>query len=116
MLLYECIAGYSPFCDPNGSSQNVICQNIVAGRLRFPKGFDVPTKVPPLPPMQAAESTTLQAMPPVFFFSKLTPSCAPTVSSWLVPGFPQRASGPSVGVPAGHGANRKRRSAGQPLL
>jgi serine/threonine protein kinase len=45
VLLYECLAGYSPFCDPNGMDQQVICQNIVAGRLRFPKSnFDGPAK------------------------------------------------------------------------
>jgi cGMP-dependent protein kinase len=45
VLLYECLAGYSPFCDPMGMNQQVICQNIVAGRLKFPaKGFDQPSK------------------------------------------------------------------------
>jgi serine/threonine protein kinase len=45
VLLYECLAGYSPFCDPVGMNQQVICQNIVAGRVKFPRSnFDGPTK------------------------------------------------------------------------
>lgn len=45
VLLYECLAGYSPFCDPNGGNQQVICQNIVAGRFKFPKAnFDAASK------------------------------------------------------------------------
>lgn len=37
VLLYECLAGYSPFCDPVEMNQQTICQNIVAGKLKFPK-------------------------------------------------------------------------------
>ena len=37
VLLFECLAGYSPFCDPVGMDQQVICQNIVGGKLKFPK-------------------------------------------------------------------------------
>lgn len=45
VLVYECLAGFSPFCDPHGANQQVICQNIVAGRLRFPRsGFDPAAK------------------------------------------------------------------------
>jgi len=39
ILIYEMIAGYSPFSDPMGYDQVVICQNIVNGTLRF-KGFE----------------------------------------------------------------------------
>ena len=45
VLLYECLAGYSPFCDPVAMNQQVICQNIVAGRLKFPRSnFDSSSK------------------------------------------------------------------------
>uniref|UniRef100_A0A7S2R3M6 cGMP-dependent protein kinase n=1 Tax=Rhizochromulina marina TaxID=1034831 RepID=A0A7S2R3M6_9STRA len=45
VLVYESLAGYSPFCDPHGANQQVICQNIVAGHLRFPRtGFDAHSK------------------------------------------------------------------------
>jgi cGMP-dependent protein kinase len=40
ILCYEMIAGYSPFADLQGMDQVVICQNIVKGKLSFPKGFD----------------------------------------------------------------------------
>lgn len=40
ILLYEMIAGYSPFCDPKAMDQVVICQNIVKGRLVFPRNFN----------------------------------------------------------------------------
>jgi len=44
ILLYEMIAGYSPFSDPQGMDQVVICRNIVNGKLVFPKNFDVECK------------------------------------------------------------------------
>eukprot|EP00602_Paraphysomonas_sp_CaronLab_P010418 CAMPEP_0185025144 /NCGR_PEP_ID=MMETSP1103-20130426/8214_1 /TAXON_ID=36769 /ORGANISM="Paraphysomonas bandaiensis, Strain Caron Lab Isolate" /LENGTH=758 /DNA_ID=CAMNT_0027558279 /DNA_START=58 /DNA_END=2331 /DNA_ORIENTATION=+ len=44
ILLYEMIAGYSPFSDPQGMDQVVICRNIVNGRLIFPKNFDTECK------------------------------------------------------------------------
>ncbi|GMI13263.1 hypothetical protein TrLO_g11446 [Triparma laevis f. longispina] len=40
ILCYEMIAGYSPFADLQNMDQVVICQNIVKGKLTFPKGFD----------------------------------------------------------------------------
>ena len=40
VLVYEMVAGYSPFSDPHGMDQVVICQNIVNGRLSFPNKFD----------------------------------------------------------------------------
>jgi len=40
ILCYEMIAGYSPFADLQGMDQVVICQNIVKGKLAFPRGFD----------------------------------------------------------------------------
>mmetsp|Transcript_1565 Transcript_1565/g.2857 ORF Transcript_1565/g.2857 Transcript_1565/m.2857 type:complete len:791 (+) Transcript_1565:53-2425(+) len=40
ILCYEMIAGYSPFADLENMDQVVICQNIVKGKLTFPKGFD----------------------------------------------------------------------------
>jgi serine/threonine protein kinase len=40
ILLYEMIAGYSPFSDPQSMDQIVICRNIVNGRLLFPKNFN----------------------------------------------------------------------------
>ncbi|GMI20085.1 hypothetical protein TeGR_g5426, partial [Tetraparma gracilis] len=40
ILCYEMIAGYSPFADLQGMDQVVICQNIVKGKLTFPRGFD----------------------------------------------------------------------------
>jgi len=39
VLVYEMIAGYSPFADPVGSDQVVICKNIINGKLVFPKKF-----------------------------------------------------------------------------
>lgn len=39
ILLHEMSAGYSPFSDPQGMDQVVICKNIVNGRLVFPKNF-----------------------------------------------------------------------------
>lgn len=40
ILLYEMEAGYSPFSDPQGMDQVVICKNIVNGRLVFPRNFN----------------------------------------------------------------------------
>ena len=40
ILLYEMQAGYSPFSDPQGMDQVVICRNIVKGNLTFEKGFN----------------------------------------------------------------------------
>jgi serine/threonine protein kinase len=45
ILLYEMEAGYSPFSDPQGMDQVVICRNIVNGRLNFPRQFDNDCKV-----------------------------------------------------------------------
>ena len=45
VLLYEMQAGYSPFCDPHGVDQVVICKNIVNGRLTFPRRFNAECKV-----------------------------------------------------------------------
>jgi protein kinase A len=45
ILVYEMIAGYSPFSDPQGMDQVVICKNIVNGRLVFPKLFNADCKV-----------------------------------------------------------------------
>ena len=39
VLVYEMIAGYSPFADPVGMDQVVICKNIINGKLVFPKRF-----------------------------------------------------------------------------
>eukprot|EP01038_Epipyxis_sp_PR26KG_P006283 gene6283-8651_t len=44
ILLYEMQAGYSPFSDPQGMDQVVICKNIVNGRLVFPKNFNADCK------------------------------------------------------------------------
>jgi serine/threonine protein kinase len=38
ILLYEMQSGYSPFSDPQGMDQVVICKNIVKGNLTFEKG------------------------------------------------------------------------------
>lgn len=40
ILLYEMEAGYSPFSDPQGMDQVVICRNIVNGKLMFPRSFN----------------------------------------------------------------------------
>jgi serine/threonine protein kinase len=45
ILVYEMIAGYSPFCDAQGMDQVVICKNIVNGRLTFSKAFNAECKV-----------------------------------------------------------------------
>ena len=45
ILLYEMEAGYSPFSDPQGMDQVVICKNIVNGRLTFPRNFNNDCKV-----------------------------------------------------------------------
>jgi len=45
ILLHEMSAGYSPFSDPQGMDQVVICKNIVNGRLVFPKNFHPDLKV-----------------------------------------------------------------------
>jgi|TARA_B110000971_G_C19913036_1_gene455457 hypothetical protein len=39
------IAGYSPFADLENMDQVKICQNIVKGKLTFPKGFNQACKV-----------------------------------------------------------------------
>jgi protein kinase A len=44
ILLYEMEAGYSPFSDPQGMDQVVICKNIVKGRLVFPRNFNADCK------------------------------------------------------------------------
>jgi len=44
VLIYEMIAGYSPFADLEGMDQIVICQNIVKGKLTFPRSFDANCK------------------------------------------------------------------------
>ena len=45
ILLYEMEAGYSPFSDPQGMDQVVICKNIVNGKLVFPRNFNNDCKV-----------------------------------------------------------------------
>jgi CRP-like cAMP-binding protein len=45
ILLYEMETGYSPFSDPQGMDQMVICKNIVSGRLVFPRNFNNECKV-----------------------------------------------------------------------
>lgn len=45
ILIFEMQAGYSPFSDPQGMDQVVICKNIVNGRLVFPRNFNVDCKV-----------------------------------------------------------------------
>lgn len=45
ILLFEMEAGYSPFSDPQGMDQVVICKNIVNGRLVFPRNFNAECKV-----------------------------------------------------------------------
>lgn len=44
ILLYEMEAGYSPFSDPQGMDQVVICKNIVKTRLVFPRNFNADCK------------------------------------------------------------------------
>ncbi len=44
ILIYEMIAGYSPFSDPAGMDQVVICRNIVNGRVVFPRNFNADAK------------------------------------------------------------------------
>ena len=44
VLLYEMIAGGSPYADPRNMDQTVICRNIVSGKTLFPRGFDPPAK------------------------------------------------------------------------
>lgn len=44
ILLYEMEAGYSPFSDPSGMDQVVICRNIVNGRVVFPRTFNTECK------------------------------------------------------------------------
>ena len=36
ILLYEQVAGYSPFADPPNNDQMVICRNILKGEVAFP--------------------------------------------------------------------------------
>lgn len=45
ILIFEMEAGYSPFSDPQGMDQVVICKNIVNGRLVFPRNFNAECKV-----------------------------------------------------------------------
>lgn len=45
ILIFEMIAGYSPFSDAQGNDQVVICRNIVNGRVVFPRNFDNDCKV-----------------------------------------------------------------------
>ena len=45
ILLYEMQSGYSPFSDPQGMDQVVICKNIVKGNLTFEKGKLLPACV-----------------------------------------------------------------------
>jgi len=44
VLLYEMVAGYSPFSDPENNDQGQIMRNIVTGKLRFPHGFSAAAK------------------------------------------------------------------------
>ncbi len=45
ILVYEMEVGVSPFADQSGNmSSNVICQNILQGRARFPSSLNVRTK------------------------------------------------------------------------
>jgi len=37
VLVYECLAGYSPFADAGGADQVVICKNIIHGHVVFPR-------------------------------------------------------------------------------
>ncbi len=39
ILLYEQVAGYSPFADAENSDQMVICRNILRGEVEFPSHF-----------------------------------------------------------------------------
>ena len=39
VLIYEMLAGVSPFADSEGCDHMIICKNIVRGRLEFPKKF-----------------------------------------------------------------------------
>lgn len=41
ILLYEMLAGCSPFHDPNGVDQRIVCQNIVQGKLKFVKAKSI---------------------------------------------------------------------------
>lgn len=36
VLLFEMVAGYSPFADHHGNDQMVICRNILRGDFEFP--------------------------------------------------------------------------------
>lgn len=40
ILMYEMVAGQSPFADVEGQDQAVICRNIIDGRTVFPTDFD----------------------------------------------------------------------------
>jgi cGMP-dependent protein kinase len=44
ILVFEMIAGYSPFSDTQGCDQVIICRNIVSGRLSFPRNFNADCK------------------------------------------------------------------------
>jgi CRP-like cAMP-binding protein/tRNA A-37 threonylcarbamoyl transferase component Bud32 len=44
ILVYEMIAGYSPFCDEDGYDIDVVCKNIVAGKLTFKSMFNKDVK------------------------------------------------------------------------
>jgi len=39
VLLFEMMAGYSPFNDGDDGDQAIICKNILRGRVDFPRGF-----------------------------------------------------------------------------
>jgi protein kinase A len=44
ILIYEMLAGFSPFSDAQGMDQVVTCRNIVNGRLSFPRTFGAECK------------------------------------------------------------------------
>jgi len=44
ILIYEMLAGFSPFSDAQGMDQVVTCRNIVNGRLSFPRTFGADCK------------------------------------------------------------------------
>lgn len=45
VLIYEMIAGQSPYADIDGADQAVICRNIIDGRIVFPTDFDSDCRV-----------------------------------------------------------------------
>ena len=44
VLIFEMLAGYSPFHDPQGMDQVVICRNIVNGKVGFTSKFNNESK------------------------------------------------------------------------